>query len=260
MHHTFDIEHAAKYGIEEAILISNFQYWIGHNKANRTHQYADRTWTYNSVKAFAELFPYMSAPRIRRTLESLVKQGVLLEGNYNASTYDRTKWYAFFDESIFLNGQIHLTKSANGIADSGKTDTNINTDRKTDRKPNTSADALDDGYPEDFEQAWSAYPDRPGDNKAKAFKAWKARIAEGKSADEILKGVGAYARYVFALKTEPRYIKQAATFFGPDHHYRSKWTIPPEAETTAERNARIRAEFLGEQQIDDGMTIDMEAA
>jgi len=36
----------------------------------------------------------------------------------------------------------------------------------------------------------------------------------------------AYAHYVKAMKIEPQFIKQAATFFGPGEHYAAGWTPP----------------------------------
>lgn len=120
MNHSFDIEHARAHGVVEAVLIQNFAFWISHNRANGRHFYQGRTWTYNTVKAFGELFPYLSEPQIRRALDGLIAKGVLVTGNFNESKVDRTKWYAFTDECIFLDGQIHLPKSANGSAAGGK--------------------------------------------------------------------------------------------------------------------------------------------
>lgn len=90
-------------------------------------------------------------------------------------------------------------------------------------KKNTSSVAGATTYPEEFETAWSEYPDRPGASKKKAFKAWSARVKEGITADQLLKGVRAYAAYVAVKKTEPDFIKQPATFFGPDQHFDANW-------------------------------------
>lgn len=79
-------------------------------------------------------------------------------------------------------------------------------------------------YPAEFEEAWLAYPDRPGRSKADACKAWKARVKAGAAADVILAGVRRYAAYCRAACTEPNYIKQPATFFGPGEHYLADWT------------------------------------
>jgi len=132
MIHLFDVEHALKYGVNESIMISNFQFWIHKNRSNRTNYHDGKTWTYNSVKAFKEIFPYWNNGQIRRCLESLVVQEVLLKGDYNKNRYERTLWYAFNDESIFLNQQIHLSKTANGNDENSK----CITDTKPNDKPN----------------------------------------------------------------------------------------------------------------------------
>lgn len=80
------------------------------------------------------------------------------------------------------------------------------------------------GYPAAFEAAWSAYPPRAGANKRTALKAWTVRIKGGVHAIDIMEGVERYAAYVLAERTEERFIKQPATFFGPDEHYTLPWT------------------------------------
>ena len=132
MNHTFNIYIAKRYGVNEAIMISNFQYWIAKNKANEKHQYDGRTWTYNSVKAFEELFPYLTSSQIRRCLESLVEQGVLLKGDYNKNRYIRTSWFAFANESMFLHNQMDLSNLTNGDVQDDKS--------ITDSKPNSKQD------------------------------------------------------------------------------------------------------------------------
>lgn len=82
-------------------------------------------------------------------------------------------------------------------------------------------------YPADFEAVWEVYPERPGDSKKAAHKAWAARLAAGATMAEMLAGAQAYAAYVKAMRTEPTFIKQAATFFGPGEHFAADWTPPP---------------------------------
>lgn len=60
MIHNFDINIAEKYGINAAIILQNMYYWIEKNRANEKHFHDGYYWTYNSLKAFEELFPYMS--------------------------------------------------------------------------------------------------------------------------------------------------------------------------------------------------------
>lgn len=81
----------------------------------------------------------------------------------------------------------------------------------------------------EFEPAWQAYPKRPGASKAGSLKAWRARRKAGATAAEMLAGVERYAAYCAASATEPRFIKQPSTFFGPDEHFRADWTFTPSA-------------------------------
>lgn len=83
-------------------------------------------------------------------------------------------------------------------------------------------------YSPEFETAWQAYPKRAGGNpKPSAFKAWKARLREGVTPETLLEGVKRYAAYVRVTgSTGTQFVKQAATFFGPDRHFEESWQTP----------------------------------
>ncbi|VTP13197.1 hypothetical protein PUATCC27989T_01031 [Phytobacter ursingii] len=80
----------------------------------------------------------------------------------------------------------------------------------------------------EFEMAWQAYPKRAGGNsKTAAFKAWNARLKEGVTPEAMHEGVKRYAAYAKATgSVGTQYIKQAATFFGPDRHFEEAWKAP----------------------------------
>lgn len=139
MQHHFDVEHAEKYGILEAVIINHMAYWIAKNEANETHYYDGHYWTYNSIKAFETLFPYVTGKQIRKALEHLVEEGILVKGNYNRSAYDHTLWYRFSEKgkSIFPTGQIEFPSGANRIYTEGKPIPDNNTDNNTDNKENS---------------------------------------------------------------------------------------------------------------------------
>lgn len=125
--HNFDTDIAKEYGIESAIIIQNLSFWIEKNKANGSHFHDGSYWTYNSIKAFNELFPYMSESTIRRTLKSLEENGIIKTGNYNKVGYDRTMWYAItekgfsiLNKSICHFEQIESSKTSNGISQSSE--------------------------------------------------------------------------------------------------------------------------------------------
>ncbi|WP_313686060.1 helix-turn-helix domain-containing protein [Pantoea sp.] len=83
-------------------------------------------------------------------------------------------------------------------------------------------------YSPEFETAWHAYPKRAGGNpKPSAWKAWSGRIREGAKPDDMIAGVIRYAAWVLATgKLGTEYVKQAATFFGPDRHFDEAWEVP----------------------------------
>ncbi|HHF8169052.1 helix-turn-helix domain-containing protein [Klebsiella pneumoniae] len=84
------------------------------------------------------------------------------------------------------------------------------------------------GYSPEFETAWQAYPKRAGGNsKAAAFKAWNARLKDGVKPEVMLAGVKRYAAYARATGSAgTQYVKQAASFFGPDRHFEESWQAP----------------------------------
>lgn len=114
MEHSFDIDIAKEYGIPAAILLKHIYYWVEKNRANKKHLIEGEYWTYCSVKAFGELFPYMSAKVIRNGLTKLEDGELIKTGCFNTQFYDRTKWYTLTDKGRTLcrNGKRPLDKKA----------------------------------------------------------------------------------------------------------------------------------------------------
>lgn len=140
MQHNFDIEIAKEYGLYEAILLNNIYYWIEKNKANNTHFYDGYYWTYNSIKAFIELFPYLTKRKIETALNNLKECGLIIVGNYNTNQYDRTNWYALTEKgnAIFKNVksilpicEMESCNMGNGLPRNVKPIPDINTNNKT---------------------------------------------------------------------------------------------------------------------------------
>ena len=119
-----------------AVLLQNLQHWIEKNKANGKNFFDGHYWTYNSRKAFTELFPYATARQIETALKKLIDDGVIITGNYNNSAYDRTLWYAITKKgsSILQKCEMENTKNVNGkdenVAPIPNINTNINTNMR----------------------------------------------------------------------------------------------------------------------------------
>ncbi len=100
--HGFDTGHAIAYGVDEAIMIRNLQFFITAN-ANRRHNFRQgRYWTYDRIEDFPNHFPYWSVQNVRRIITSLIKQGVIIKGEFNEKWSNRTQWYAFKDQDKFI--------------------------------------------------------------------------------------------------------------------------------------------------------------
>lgn len=204
MNYSFDINIAKEYGVNEAIMIQNFLFWIIKNKANGKNQFDGHTWTFNSVNAYSQLFPFWSAKQVRTILLSLIEKEVLIKGNYNKKGYDRTTWYAFKSENKFLslyqngksilpNGQMDVPERKNEFAQMGQPIPDINKDNKQDKKP----DDL-------FISFWNIYDkkiDRP-----KCEKKWL------KLSDNDKKAILAYVPNYTKSTPEKKYRKHPATF------------------------------------------------
>lgn len=256
-------ELATRIGLNEAIVLQQVNYWINDKEQGVIH--SGRRWVFNSYESWVKQFPFWSADTVKRAFTSLVKQGCLDVEQLNKSQHDRTNYYTINHDCELLN-DAEQVPSSNGAScpdrqvqdapmDEGKNARSlmVTTTKTTTEIKNTlgaSADAApptgDSGndhpsgknagkqpatrqdYSPEFEQSWQAYPKRAGGNpKATAYKHWKARIADGAMADELLAGVQRYAAFIRATGKEgTEYVKQAATFFGPDRHFEESWSLP----------------------------------
>lgn len=125
--HSFNPDVAQKVGVNAAVVYQNIVFWTRKNLANGKRIHDGKVWTYNSVKALGELFPYLTASQLRTATQKLVDAGLIYEGNFNQSAYDRTKWYG-------VSTDLHLRKSENGNAE--------NREPIPDSKPDSNTDTI----------------------------------------------------------------------------------------------------------------------
>lgn len=201
---------AERYGFEEAVFLHSIVYWYRANRANNNNFRDGRWWTYNSIKAFEEIFPWWSAKQIRRIANSCREQGALIAGEFNEDRRDRSLWYTPGNELLALyglaaetgkctcpNGQMHSPKQASSFAQMGECNIRkpCSNHGETDMPPysppagdgapvepapedrparkSTSsrrAKSMPDYDPAAFEIFWSAYPRKDG--RQAAVRAW----------------------------------------------------------------------------------------
>lgn len=156
--HSFYIEEAEKHGVEKAVILYNLRFWLEKNKANSSNEHDGYYWTYNSAKAFSDLFPYFKERKINRLLNQLEEDGQILSGCFNKKGYDRTKWYSMpefavnnsnistvaLDDTPLVNSDKWISQNCQ-MDMSILTDALVNSDRpipdsKPDTKPNSKPD------------------------------------------------------------------------------------------------------------------------
>lgn len=120
--HFFDVSIARQYGILEAVILENIRFWLIRNEVTGMNFYDGKFWTYNSVRAFTQLFPEASEKQLRRALNHLRQEGLLLTGNYNKEVWDRSLWYTFSEKCWNIFGDFErysnvtpLPKWGNGV-------------------------------------------------------------------------------------------------------------------------------------------------
>ena len=100
--HYFNTDIANLFGMECATLLQHFGFWISHNIANRRNYKLGNYWTFNSYRAFSELFTYWSQGQIRNIIKNLKKYDLIIENEFNKSGFDKTKWYALTPKALKL--------------------------------------------------------------------------------------------------------------------------------------------------------------
>lgn len=164
--HILDIGVAQLVGANAALILENISYWCEHN----ANLHDGRYWTYNSTKAFGELFPYMTINVIRASLKKLKDNGLILTGNYNKSAYDRTMWYTLTEKAEkMLDVNVHSDEPNQEEA----------TDEATPPAPTTAQDPwanTTNATPEQFQLPASEPEPQPQPKKRRKAKSFDAII------------------------------------------------------------------------------------
>ena len=96
-HHSFNTAVAEDFGVEKAILLEHFVFWVRKNYANRINIYKDgKAYTYNSAEAFAEIFTYFKTRKIAELLRQMEADGLLHSIQIRGT--DRRKSYTVSDK------------------------------------------------------------------------------------------------------------------------------------------------------------------
>ena len=210
MTYSFDCKLAEKYGVDEAIFLHNLYFWIVKNEANGQHHHEGRTWTYNSMAAFAKLFPFWSKRQVERIIRNLVANGALLEGNFNTLPYDRTKWYALGDEvtAHYQNVDMDFTERGNDISPNREMTYHETVTPIPDHTPDSKPDKKH--IHAQFDCFWQAYPKKRA--KEEARKAFFKLAPEEKLFGEIIAALEKQKRMKEWQRDNGRFIPYPASW------------------------------------------------
>jgi len=142
MEHHFNTDVAKEYGINCAVLLNHFVFWQKENEANRRNYHEGRYWSYNTIKAFTEMFNYLSTQNIRTAIRKLMDAEILIAGEFSDDPYDHTKYYSVTDKGmkyyqfeLLESTNLELLPTTNRIVSSNKStirQLKNNTDNNTD--------------------------------------------------------------------------------------------------------------------------------
>lgn len=125
---------ASVIGLNESIVLQQLNYWL-HGKSAK--QIDGRLWIYNTYDNWQkDNFPFWSKSTVRRALDSCIKKGLIITGNFNKAGFDNTKWYSIdagkldqvMNSASVQNEQMHCSKWADASVQNEQTNTIYYTD------------------------------------------------------------------------------------------------------------------------------------
>lgn len=133
---------AEEIGLNEAIIIQQIHYWL--NRSGKPIE--NKRWIYNTYDEWQKQFPFWSVSTVKRTLNNLKKQGLLITGNYNKAGFDKTVWYTIdydllnrMNQRLGQNDPTRRSKWTDGLGQNEPTNTIDYTETTTETTKDTSS-------------------------------------------------------------------------------------------------------------------------
>lgn len=89
MYKNVNIVYACLFGLPEAFLIHQINFWTLHSKNIRD----GHRWTYHTYDEWCEEIPFWNKRTIQRAVKKLEDKGIIVTDNFNKLPFDQTKWY-----------------------------------------------------------------------------------------------------------------------------------------------------------------------
>lgn len=132
-------ELAVRIGLNEAVVLRQIYYWLEINEKLKRNYHDGKYWSYNTMENWRkENFPWWSTKTVERAFKNLVNSGLVITGNYNKDSRDRTKWYSI-DEDVLekvLKDTVEISTSDCPCAN--RQNDEMHTDNSTEALPETT--------------------------------------------------------------------------------------------------------------------------
>jgi hypothetical protein len=93
-------------GLNEAIVLQQIHYWLGHSTNIETDQDGvTRRWVYKSLSDWQDEMSFWSESTIKRTLRSLKDEGLIFAEQKRLDEGDPTVWYSINYDALSPSGQ-----------------------------------------------------------------------------------------------------------------------------------------------------------
>jgi hypothetical protein len=125
----YDIQDAINYGLIKAVILGIINKWCLYNQKHKNHFYDGYYWSgHMTPKQFSEQTG-LNENTVRTYLKELINDNIIIAGNYNKKSFDRTRWYRKSDinntqpldiispsiRHIVPNGEVYSTQSLDNI-------------------------------------------------------------------------------------------------------------------------------------------------
>ena len=247
----FSASLANEVGVNGAIILQNFAFWIMKNKAQNKNYYDGHYWTYNGSKELLKIFSFWSRRTLEYEIHKLQNNDYIRVGNYNKMPYDKTKWYSLTEKSLQLLKQCDALKSTYECTNLCKDNVqkctktmfknvqaipdvyhNNNSSIKKEKykkeknpvessvstEPTLFSPTVKDTHnfdkhnlEADFEKLWQMYPCKQG--KTKAYEKFVKAVKSGVEVSKIEDGLKRYNQYIKVHNVEREFIKHGSTWF-----------------------------------------------
>jgi DnaD/phage-associated family protein len=123
MYHRFNVEVATRYGVPCALVLGHIDYLVEKAKTDGEKKRNGKYWASKSVKKISELYPYYTEKQVRRAIDKLRAEGLVVTGHFPTGECPSTLWYTLTKKgkTLLTRGDSDLPPRANQFDPEGKT-------------------------------------------------------------------------------------------------------------------------------------------